>query len=335
MAFQKATRTQKKARIALYGPSGSGKTYTALSIATGLGNTIAVVDTERGSASLYADKFNFDTLELSNFHPDRFIEAIHDAAKAGYDVLVIDSLSHAWQGTGGILDKVNASGGNSYTDGWGKIGTPLYNKLMDAILDAPLHIIACMRSKTDTVMEKNSKGKDAPRKVGTAPVMRQDSEYEFDYVGLLDNDNTMSTQKTRMGDTLPDSVNRPNKATGAKILTWLTSGAAQKSPPVTTTTTTTTEDSNGKHEAPTVDDKQLAEKALGYILANLQRLTVAECRRANAHAVTLAKAAKLPQDFIDGHDSPSTENSGVAMLNHAEALLKAVVAGKVPEPIPA
>lgn len=230
MAFQKAERKQKKARIALYGPSGSGKTYTALSLATGLGDKIAVVDTERGSASLYADRFNFDTLELSNFNANHFIEAIQDAEKAGYDVLVIDSLSHAWQGTGGILDKVNATGGNSFTDGWGKVGTPLYNKLMDTILEARVHIVACMRSKTDYVIEKNSRGKDAPRKVGVGAVMRQDAEYEFDYVGLMDETNTMTTQKTRMGEVLPDAINRPNKATGAKILAWLTSGAAQVAP---------------------------------------------------------------------------------------------------------
>lgn len=259
MAFQKAERKQKKARIALYGPSGSGKTYTALSLATGLGDKIAVIDTERGSASLYADRFNFDSMELSNFNPEYFISAIADAEKAGYDVLIIDSLSHAWQGTGGILDKVTARGGNGFTDGWGKVGTPLYNKLIDTILESRLHIIACMRSKTEYVMEKNDKGKDVPKKVGMGVVMRHDAEYEFDYVGLLDDTNTMTTQKTRMGEVLPDAINRPNKATGAKILAWLTSGAAQVAPAP-------------KPVAPKVEPDPMAQKAaeLGGVVRNIE-----------------------------------------------------------------
>src|SRR5665811_318110 len=104
--FQKATKQRVKARFAIDGPSGSGKTFTALVAATALAENgkIAVIDTEHGSASLYSDAFSFDVLELDNYHPNNYIKAIEMAEKQGYDVIVIDSLSHAWEGEGGALD---------------------------------------------------------------------------------------------------------------------------------------------------------------------------------------------------------------------------------------
>jgi hypothetical protein len=235
LTFTKAERKQKKARIAIYGASGSGKTYTALSIATGLGKPIAFIDTERGSASLYSDKFNFDVLELEQFHPDKFIEAIHAAEQANYGVIIIDSITHAWQE---ILNLVDARGGNSFTDGWGKIGTPLYKKLIDAILACKAHVIVCMRSKTEYAIEEtvNASGKTvkAPKKIGTAPVMRPDTEYEFDLVCFMDEANNMTISKTRMGDTVPQRVNRPTAATGKLIAQWLMSGKEASPPPALT-----------------------------------------------------------------------------------------------------
>ena len=94
--FKKATKSQIKIRLALSGASGAGKTFSALSIASYLGNSIAVIDTEHGSASRYADKFSFDVCELENHHPFKYIEAIETAEQAGYEVIIIDSLSHAW-----------------------------------------------------------------------------------------------------------------------------------------------------------------------------------------------------------------------------------------------
>ena len=92
LVFTKATKTQAKLRLALDGPSGSGKTYTALTAATAMANggKIAVIDTERGSASLYSDKFNFDVLELNTFSPEIYTKAIEAAEEAGYSVIVID-----------------------------------------------------------------------------------------------------------------------------------------------------------------------------------------------------------------------------------------------------
>ena len=102
--FKKAERKRAKLRLALSGPSGSGKTYGALQIAKGLGGKIAVLDTERGSASLYSDTVDFDVVELGPpYEPERFIEVMDAAAKAGYEVLIIDSITHEWKGAGGIL----------------------------------------------------------------------------------------------------------------------------------------------------------------------------------------------------------------------------------------
>ena len=105
--FKQAVKHESKLRLAIAGPSGSGKTYTALAMAAALGGPVAVVDTEHGSASKYADLFAFDVLEMeAPFHPDRFIQAIREAAAAGYKTIILDSLSHAWNGQGGLLELV-------------------------------------------------------------------------------------------------------------------------------------------------------------------------------------------------------------------------------------
>ncbi len=225
MTFQRATRTQKKLRMALHGPSGSGKTFTALEVARGLGEKIALIDTERGSAALYGDKFAFDTVELDYFSVDTYINAINEAAEAGYDVLIIDSLSHAWNGLGGVLDAVNNTKGNTFSDGWGKVGTPQQNRLMDAILKCPCHVIATLRVKTDYEVERDDRGKVTPKKVGLAPVQRDGVEYEFDIVGSLNLENTLAIEKSRMIDLAGKIIPKPDRTLGGHILAWLNSGA--------------------------------------------------------------------------------------------------------------
>src|SRR4051812_48113654 len=116
MAFQKATRKQVKLKLALVGPSGSGKTYSALQLAKGIGSKVAVIDTERGSASLYSHLSEFDVNELTRYEPEDYIDAINDAVKMGYEVLIIDSLTHEWEATKEIAEK-NQKGGNSFS-GW-------------------------------------------------------------------------------------------------------------------------------------------------------------------------------------------------------------------------
>lgn len=200
MEFTKAIKHEAKLRMALIGPAGSGKTMTALKIAGCLGKRIALLDSEHGSATKYADLFDFDSLEPESFSPQTYIDAIAAAEAAGYDVLILDSLSHAWTGKEGALELVDraakrSQSGNTFA-AWRDV-TPLHNRMIDAILAARLHIIATMRTKTEYVMEQNEKGKTVPRKIGLQPVQRDGLEYEFDVVADLDQDNNLIVGKTR------------------------------------------------------------------------------------------------------------------------------------------
>ncbi len=230
--FQKAVKQRLKARIALCGPAGAGKTMTGLIFAKGLGEKVAVVDTEHGRAKLYADRYGFDVLELDSFSPQAYIDAIHDAEAEGYDVILIDSLSHAWMGKGGALEQVDQAAkraqGNSYV-GWRDV-TPLHNNLIDTILASSCHIVATMRSKMDHVQEKDPKtGKTKITKVGMAPIQRDGMEYEFDLVADLDVDHNMIVTKSRC-DALSAVVEKnPGSAFIAKFRAWLEDG--EEAPP--------------------------------------------------------------------------------------------------------
>lgn len=232
--FQKARKSKIKARIAIDGPSGSGKTYTSLIAATALaqGGKIAVIDTERGSASLYSDKFEFDVLELDKFSPKTYIDAIEAAERAGYSVIVIDSLSHAWEGEGGALDMVDnaaarSNSKNSYT-AWRDV-TPIHRRMVDAILQSSCHIIATMRSKTEYVLETNSRGQQVPRKVGMAPIQRAGMEYEFTVVGDMDLDHRIVISKSRY-EPLQDAVEtKPTAEFFQPFVDWLSEGESPRS----------------------------------------------------------------------------------------------------------
>lgn len=191
MMFKKATNYQKKIKLALSGPSGSGKTMTSLKIATNLELPVALIDTERGSAKVYGDLFNFDICELDSFSINKYIEAIDYAANSGYKTIIIDSLSHAYYWELAQVDKEK----NSF-QGWGKV-RPLERQLLDTMLKVDVHVIATMRSKTEWVVEKDRNGKNVPKKVGTGPVQAKDIEYEFDIFGELTSDNTLLITKSR------------------------------------------------------------------------------------------------------------------------------------------
>lgn len=203
--FQPATRKMARLRLANIGPSGSGKTWTSLAIASEIAQRlgkgrVAVIDSERGSASLYSDRFTFDACELTSFAPRTYIDAIYDAEQAGYDVVVIDSLSHAWFGKDGALEMVDkiaakSRSGNSYM-AWRDV-TPEHNALVDAILQTRMHVITTMRTKTETVLETVN-GKQVPRKVGLAPIQREGMEYEFTVVADLDFSGWWTVTKSRI-----------------------------------------------------------------------------------------------------------------------------------------
>lgn len=235
--FHRATRAQSKLRMALIGPSGSGKTYSALCIAAGLGQTIAVLDTEHGSASKYAGsepgEFSFDVVELARYSPADYIEVIQTADEAGYDVLIIDSLSHAWEGRGGVQDLANQgaklSSGNTWA-GW-RLATPAHNALIDAILQSRCHIIATIRTKTDWVTETDAQtGKSRPRKIGLAPRQREGMDYEFDLVGDLDIDHQMTISKTRFRALDKEVFDRPSEKLGRRLAAWLSDGTPLAAP---------------------------------------------------------------------------------------------------------
>ncbi len=229
MAFVKATKHEAKLRLALAGPSGFGKTYTALQLATHLGGPIAVVDTERGSARKYADLFTFDVLELDSFHPQGYIDAIHDAEAAGYAVLILDSLSHAWTGKDGALELVDKAAkrlATTYRSGkedsfaaWREV-TPIHNALVDAMVQSRLHLIVTLRTKTEYVVETKD-GRTAPRKIGLAPIQRDGLEYEFDVFADLDQDNTLIVRKTRCPALAGGVFAKAGKDVAAILNTWL------------------------------------------------------------------------------------------------------------------
>lgn len=201
--FQKAVRTEAKYKLALTGISGSGKTKSALRFARGLSpeGKIAVLDTEANSSSLYSDEFDFDVSPVSPpYTIDKFINAIKFAENNGYDVLIIDSISHAWAGEGGILnqkEKLDASRptSNGFAN-WAKL-TPQQDKFMAAILFAKIHVIVTMRSKTSYVLTQNDKGKQEPRKMGLAPIQRDGVEYEFTTVFDLNTEHMAVASKDR------------------------------------------------------------------------------------------------------------------------------------------
>lgn len=220
--FKKAIKQEAKLRLAIAGPSGSGKTYTALSVGTSLGR-VAFADTEHGSASKYADLFDFDVVNMEPpFHPDKFVEVIQAAANMGYDVIIIDSLSHAWNGSGGALELVEQFSrkykGNSYA-AWGDV-TPIQNRLIEAIVSTDIHIIATMRAKQDYILiERN--GKQVPQKVGMAPIQRDGTEYEFDVLLDMDIENNAIVNKTRCPALQGKVVSRPGSDLAGILRDWL------------------------------------------------------------------------------------------------------------------
>jgi hypothetical protein len=233
--FQPATRSQSKLRMALYGVSGGGKTYTALAVASALAEhgRVAVIDTERGSASKYAGLFNFSVLNLlPPFTPQRYIAAIRDAEQSGFDVLIIDSLSHAWNGTGGLLEMVDTEARKSNSQNtyfaWRDV-TPKQNAMVDAILQSKMHVIVTMRSKAEYVIEeregKDGRKKQTPRKVGLAPIQRDGLEYEFDIQGMMTGDNDLIIEKSRCSDLNGITIHQPSTELADILRAWLSDGA--------------------------------------------------------------------------------------------------------------
>jgi hypothetical protein len=218
--------------MAICGPTGAGKTRSALRIASALGTRIAVIDTENRSASVYVGKPDvpdFDVLELETLAPRNYVDAISEAENEGYDVIIVDSLSHAWQSKDGALAMVDraakrSQSENTYT-AWRDV-TPEHEALVDKLLRCKAHIIVTMRSKMDYVLE-DVKGKKVPRKVGMAPIQRSGMEYEFHITCDMDVDHNLCVTKTRFDSLDQVVVNRPGREFGVQMLEELAQGVAE------------------------------------------------------------------------------------------------------------
>lgn len=225
MEIKKAQRKKAKLRLGIAAPSGAGKTYSALLMAFGLGGKVGLIDTEHGSGHLYAHLGDYDVIEVSApYTVAKYTEAIHAFEQAGYSTIIIDSLSHAWAGEGGLLDKqgkIADRGTNSFA-AWRTI-TPEHNALVDAMLQSPCHVIATMRAKQDYVLETNDKGKQTPKKVGLAPVQREGMEYEFTVMLDVDMHHVASASKDRTS-LFDGRFFKITQETGAELLAWLESG---------------------------------------------------------------------------------------------------------------
>jgi hypothetical protein len=228
--FTPAQKTMTYLKIAVQGVSGSGKTLSSLMLAKGMadGGKIAVLDTENNSAALYSDTVAFDTANLSApYSPERYSEIIHYAAKSGYKVLVIDSLSHEWQGIGGILEineaKAATMRNNSYM-AW-KESKARHQKMMDAILQSPIHIIATMRQKTEYEQGEDDKGRKVVKKIGLKSVQAPDIEYDFTCVfdlehGVINGKKPFSLSKDRTENVFGDDLFLTEN-TGMQLINWL------------------------------------------------------------------------------------------------------------------
>lgn len=229
MEIKKAKKSKVKLKIGFAGASGFGKTYSALLMAYGIcgdWNKIVVIDTENDSSSLYSDLAGadeFSSIQLqAPFSPERYIQAIQLAENSGFEVCIIDSISHEWEGTGGCLEIHQQLGGQF--SAWAKV-TPRHNQFINSILQSNMHIISTVRKKQDYDLIKNEKGKVEPVKVGTKEVTRDGYEYELTLNLELINDKHLcraSKDRTSLFMDQPEFV--PSIETGKRLIEWANKG---------------------------------------------------------------------------------------------------------------
>lgn len=229
----KAVRQLIFAKIALMAPSGGGKTYSGLRLATGMAQEIEkqtgkkakilLANTEQKRGYYYANEFDYDIVDIDAPHePEKYVDLINFAVEEGYDILIIDSSSHEWEGKGGCLELQQKAGGTYQS--WAKV-TPRHNKFIAAIADSPIHIIATMRGKDQYEMTKDDKGKTTVQKLGVGAKQRDGFEYEFTCTFLLDQKtNTAEVQKDNTHLFDHEGATLLTEGHGAKIIQWANSG---------------------------------------------------------------------------------------------------------------
>lgn len=223
MQLRQSERKRAKIKMALQGSAGSGKTYSSLLLAQGLTNgdfsKVAIIDTENGSADLYAHLGNYNVLSLQTpFTPQKYVEAIEVCEKAGMEVIILDSISHCWDY---LLDYHSSLAGNSFTN-WAKI-KPLEKLFIDKILQSNAHVIATMRTKQDYVLNQKD-GKFIPEKVGLKAVQRDGLDFEFTLVFDVDIKHFAVASKDRTEIFMDKPEFKISTETGKKILDWCNSG---------------------------------------------------------------------------------------------------------------
>lgn len=235
MAFQvkKAKREKIYVKVALMAPSGGGKTYGSLRLATGMAEEIKnstgkdakilFANTENKRGYYYANEFDYDIVDIdAPHHPEKYVELIEFAVAEGYDILIIDSSSHEWEGKGGCLELQQQAGGTYQA--WGKV-TPRHNKFINAIADSQIHIIATMRGKDQYEMEKDDKGRATVSKLGVGAKQRDGFEYEFTCTFLIDQKTNMATvQKDNTHIFENETATLLSESYGRKIIQWANSG---------------------------------------------------------------------------------------------------------------
>lgn len=238
-SFQEAGREQNLLRMGLEGLPGAGKTWTALCFAQRLaehyGGKIAVIDAEHGRSNRYAgmrpsetaNPLAFAVSVLTDFSPSNYTAKIEEAGRAGFRVLVIDSFSHEWRGPGGILSLKAAQPAKRAYTGWADLN-PLHERVIDAILGSPCHVICTVRAKIKHVLIEGDRGTSTPQRIGVGPIQRPDTEYEFEIYGELDRSHILTIRKSMCPAIDKAIVPCPTGEFMDTVIQWLKTGSAPR-----------------------------------------------------------------------------------------------------------
>lgn len=235
MKIERAVREKTYTLTSIAGPSGSGKTYSALLYARGLvgpNGKIGFIDTENKRSRFYADVAGgFDVIDLDPpFTSGRYIEAIKAFEKAGYTAIVVDSISHEWEGSGGVLEQAEAIEERTKRAGlhcWQKPKAG-HKKLMNELLQTRAHLIFCCRVKEKVVQAKGRDGKTEIINEGFVVVQEKSFIYEMTVSMMLEEGTHVPTLQKCPGDLLSafPQGSRITTQIGNAVSQWSNEGRA-------------------------------------------------------------------------------------------------------------
>lgn len=241
MIVKKAIRKATPPMIMLYGRSGSGKTYSALEMARGLisdEKRICVIDTENGRASHYAQDFDFDVLDLEPpFSPARYTQAINTILQdSKYGVIIIDSISHEWEGLGGCCDMADKIGEDLRKKGLSDKGLNVWAKpksehkkfSQNNLIRSKVPIILCARAKEELKQVKTREGKTEITNLGLVPIQEKNLPYEMLVMVRMEDGGKFEIEKwsnpalkTKLKAIQSEYI---NQKFGRAILEWVSGG---------------------------------------------------------------------------------------------------------------